>query len=296
MHIRVRLLSLCIASLVTATSANATPFYFSTGDPDGKMAMASRPQSNGLLGIEAADDFVISQNTSLTSATFTGLLTGGATAQDVGAVSVEIYRVFPNDSDTGRTTGAPIFGTTQVPTRVNSPSDVAFDVRDSAANTLNFAVQTLTNSFTADNSVFLGINPKPNQATGGEGSVTGMEVQFDVAFLTPLDLAADHYFFVPQVQLASGDFLWLSSPRPIFPPGTPFAPDLQAWIRNDTLAPDWLRVGTDIVGGSPAPTFNAAFSLSGNVVPEPDSLYLLAGGGVALLAIRRWRYPFRLRT
>ena len=26
---------------------------------------------------------------------------------------------------------------------------------------------------------------------------------------------------------------------------------------------DWLRVGTDIVGGNPAPTFNAAYSLAG---------------------------------
>ena len=36
------------------------------------------------------------------------------------------------------------------------------------------------------------------------------------------------------------------------------------------LDPDWLRIGTDIVGGNPAPTFNMAFSLEGvNAVPEP---------------------------
>ena len=29
-----------------------------------------------------------------------------------------------------------------------------------------------------------------------------------------------------------------------------FLTDLQAWIRNDPLDPDWLRVGTDIVGNS----------------------------------------------
>jgi len=31
------------------------------------------------------------------------------------------------------------------------------------------------------------------------------------------------------------------------------------------LAPDWLRIGTDIIGSDapPAPTFNMAFSLSG---------------------------------
>jgi len=66
------------------------------------------------------------------------------------------------------------------------------------------------------------------------------------------------------VQLGlAGNFFWLSAPHPIVSPGTPFSPDLQAWIRNAALAPDWLRVGTDIVGGSPAPQFNGTFSLAG---------------------------------
>lgn len=68
---------------------------------------------------------------------------------------------------------------------------------------------------------------------------------------------------MPQVQLSFGDFFWLSSVRPIAPPGTAFAPDLQAWVPNADLDPDWLRVGTDIVGGTPVPTFNAAFTLTG---------------------------------
>jgi hypothetical protein len=33
----------------------------------------------------------------------------------------------------------------------------------------------------------------------------------------------------------------------------------QTWIRNDVLAPDWLRIGSDIVGGSAK--FDASFSL-----------------------------------
>ncbi len=61
------------------------------------------------------------------------------------------------------------------------------------------------------------------------------------------------------MELSSGDFLWLSAPKPIVAPGAPFAPDLQSWIRNDDLAPDWLRIGTDITKQGP---FNAAFSLS----------------------------------
>ena len=33
------------------------------------------------------------------------------------------------------------------------------------------------------------------------------------------------------------------------------------------MSPDWLRIGKDIIGGSPAPAFNQAFSLTGETVP-----------------------------
>jgi hypothetical protein len=110
-----------------------------------------------------------------------------------------------------------------------------------------------------------------------------------VNFTKPFDLPADHYFFVPQVEVTdpNGDFFWLSAPRPIVAPnGAPFPPgfaDLQSWTRDANLDPDWLRVGTDIVGGTPAPTFNAAFSLKGETVPEPPAwaMMLLAGVGFA---------------
>src|SRR5262249_14873637 len=88
---------------------------------------------------------------------------------------------------------------------------------------------------------------------------------FNGTFDPPLSLPAGHYFFVPQVALSSGNFYWLSAPKPIVSPGTPFPigeTDLQAWIRNAGLEPDWLRVGTDIVGGGPAPQFNGTFSLN----------------------------------
>jgi hypothetical protein len=276
-------LSTAILALAIAPLTTAAPFFFSTGDPDGLMASATRPDT-AAFEIESADDFILANSTAIGSATFTGLLTGGATIGDVERVVVEIYRVFPLDSDVGRTSGPPTFSTPNVPTRVNSPSDVALDDRDSTAGTLAVTGNVISPTFTANNSVQPGgIHPKPLQTTGGDGSVTGAEVEFDVTFATPFALPAGHYFFVPQVQTSTGDFLWLSAPKPIAAPGTPFTPDLQSWTRDAGLDPDWLRVGTDIVG---AGTFNATFSLTG-VAPEPGSLALLGLALAALGGVRR---------
>jgi hypothetical protein len=290
MRSRVLMSAICMGSLIAvAAPAKASSFNFSTGDPDGKMATASRPGPG--FEIESGDDFALLAQTVINNATFTGLVPTGAS---VSNVTVEIYRVFPNDSDVGRTSGAPTFGTSQVPTRVNSPSDVAFDSRSSGTG-LSFSTNVLAGSFTALNSLQPGgIHPAPGFHTGGNGPVTGQEVQFSVNFTTPFNLPADHYFFVPQVQLDTGDFLWLSAPRPIVAPGTPFplgVTDLQAWARDQFLDPDWLRIGTDIVGGTPAPTFNLAFSLEGDATPLPGALPLLATGlgVIGLLARRRKR-------
>lgn len=273
--------ALCLT--LSASIAQATPFLFNNGLPDGRMAAAARPAAGAAGQIETADDFILASQTHLTSATFAGLLTGGATLASLGDVTVELYRTFPLDSDTVRSI--------QVPTRVNSPADVVFDARSAGASTLSFSVATISDSFTAQNSILNGINPSPNQTTGGEGAVTGREVVFTVNFLNPFDLAPDHYFFAPGVAVTTGQFYWLSSARPSAPPATAFAPDLQSWIRNTSLDPDWLRIGTDIVGGTPSPTFNQAFTLAGDTsataVPEPASLVLVAAGLFALRRARR---------
>jgi hypothetical protein len=250
-----------------------TAFVFSTGIPDGRIATITEPGNvhNSHVEFESADDFVLGTATKITHASFTGLLTGGATPRDVKNVVVEIYRVFPEDSDVGRTSGPPTFRTPHVPTRVNSPSDVAFTSRDSGHKELNFRTRVLSPSFKALASVS-GAD-KIGVKSGGDGAVTGEEVEFDVTFRNhPLRLPPGHYFFVPQVGLsrrapAGAHFLWLSAPRPIAPPGTSFPPgttDLQSWMRDDPpLAPDWLRIGADIIGGT---TFNASFELSGHTV------------------------------
>jgi hypothetical protein len=123
--------------------------------------------------------------------------------------------------------------------------------------------------------------------------LTGQEVQITLTFLTPFNLSDSHLFFVPQVSLTNGgQFYWLSASRPItgaggttqFPAGVT---DLQAWTRDDPLDPDWLRVGTDIVGGATPPTFNLAFSLDGTTVPEP-SVSLIVVVGLAFICVGRF--------
>jgi hypothetical protein len=242
---------LTAALIWVAAPAWAGPFSFATGQPDGRLGAATRIGGGGLIEIEAGDDFTTSAaQTSLTSMSFFGLLPGVTPVGSVSQVVVEIYRLFPLDS-TNPPSG-------RVPTRVNSPSDVAFDERDSNAGQLTFGVTSL-GAFAVANSVVNGINPIPNQTTGGEGPVSGIQVRIDVSLAAPFLLPPGHYFFVPQVRLSGGGtFYWLSSPGPPL-----FTGDLQTWIRNENLAPDWLRVGTDIVGGAPAPTFNMAFTLTG---------------------------------
>jgi hypothetical protein len=248
-------------------------FFFSTGNPDGRIATIAEPANahNKQVEYETGDDFVLSTETQITKASFTGLLTGGATPRQVKNVVVEIYQVFPNLSNVARTSGPPTFSTPEVPTRVNSPSDVAFKSLGSAHRQLSFQGRVLNKNFTTLASVSSA--DKISVKSGGNGPATGKEVQFNVTIRGKgLDLQPGHYFFVPQVGLsgkapAGSKFLWLSAPRPIMPPGTPFpagVTDLQSWMRDDPpLAPDWLRIGADIIGGT---TFNATFQLSGHTV------------------------------
>src|SRR5262249_18219413 len=159
---------------------------------DGKLAAAVRVEKIGLIEIETGDDFITTADqTVLTGASFFGLVPN--TLPAIEQIVIEIYRVFPLDSQD------PPSG--RVPTRVNSPSAAAFDTRSSDLNQLTFTATNL-GAFAAANSVLNGINTIPNQTTGGEGPVNGIQMRVDVTFTTPFNLPPGHYFFVPQVRLA----------------------------------------------------------------------------------------------
>ena len=242
--------------LLVATPLWSADFSFTTGNPDGLMGAASRRASPGKLETETADDFTLDQTTVISRATIVGLVPSGTQPQDIKEVEVEVYHVFPLDS------ANPPSG--KVPSRANSPSDVEIGTATRAGNpgTLTFSTNVLNSNFGVGNTVVNNLKVA-TAPPGGEGSTAGEQVEIAITFTSPIILPAGHYFFRPEVLLTSGDFLYLSAPKVI-----PAPKDLQAWIRNSNLAPDWLRIGTDIVGGATAPTFNMTFSLAGETVPE----------------------------
>jgi hypothetical protein len=277
--VRIMQFALVPAALLVG-SAFAETVLYNNDIPDGKIATLSRPDSPGITERETADDFLLASHSLVTGGSFTGLLPAGA---KITNINVEIYGV-------QRTEITPRV----VPTRVNSPTNNALLEEDFAGG-LTYHTHTQNNNVSVPNSVVDNIKPGATSAdtrTGGEGAKSGEEVRIEFTLNTPFDLAAGQYFFVPQVQLEDGNFLWLSAAKPPSAFGsTPFAGDLQSWIRNQEqkdggIAPDWERVGTDVIGGAPPVTYNAAFRLVGTVVvPEPATIALLIGG---LFAVGAW--------
>ncbi len=246
----------------TAAAQN-TQVIVNTGNTDGKLGALSRPASANKSETETADDFVLDQTTVLTGATITGLITPATPLANIANVEVELYHRFPQDSIDPP---SPI----KVPTRMNSPSDVEIDsaTRDAHQGTLSFTTNLLNPNFSVPTTVVNKINAKPlDSVTHGEPAAIGEEVEIAITFTTPIVLPAGHYFFRPEVLVTGGDFLYLSAPRPIVAPGKAIAGDLQAWIRNSDLKPDWLRIGTDIIAGDP-PTFNMTFTLTGTALTD----------------------------
>src|SRR4029434_6703256 len=86
------------AGLGLATPVWADPFFFSTGAPDGLLGALSQTACAGHLETETADDFLLTETTSIAQATITGLIPSGTPLANISNVEVEVYHVFPKDS------------------------------------------------------------------------------------------------------------------------------------------------------------------------------------------------------
>jgi hypothetical protein len=265
----------------------ADPALYNNDNPDGKIGTISRPSTPGLNEFETADDFVLTARSIVTGGSFTGLLPVGTTLSNIKSINVEIYKVQTTEI------------ATKVPTRINSPTNDALFEQNTGSG-LTFSLSTLNNGVGVVNSVDSTIKPGATSAvtvTNGDGPRVGEEARFDFQLTNPLnkfDLEKGQYFYVPQVELDNGNFLWLSANRPISGFGSTPTPagftDLQTWIRDEGgIKPDWERVGRDVIGPDSnfAATYNAAFRLNGVavVVPEPTPIAMLIGG---LLAVAAW--------
>jgi hypothetical protein len=91
---RTGIAALTFAALAMPLPAAADAFVFSTGNPDGLMATATRPESPGKFEIETGDDFALTQQTLITGAAFTGLIPLGASTSNISNVVVEIIEFF----------------------------------------------------------------------------------------------------------------------------------------------------------------------------------------------------------
>src|SRR5262252_2757295 len=100
-------LSLTLSSMPGLVSA--APFSFTTGNPNHLMGSASRPGTSATnFEIESADDFVLTQATSINHISFFGILVnGGVSDLNLAGTVLEMYRVFPLDSDINRTPTVP---------------------------------------------------------------------------------------------------------------------------------------------------------------------------------------------
>ena len=118
--------------------------------------------------------------------------------------------VFPKDS------ADPPSG--NVPTRNNSPSDIAFAERDDAAGWGSHVYRQC----------------RKREFYRRKQRAERDQPQAEPVLTKPFDLPADHYFIVPQVLLSTGEnFFWLSAPKPNPPP------DLQAGFATRI----WRRTG-----------------------------------------------------
>ena len=158
----------------------ASPFFFTTGTPNGKLGALSRRPAPGKVETETADDFFLQDTTVIRSATIIGLVPVGTPLDNIKDVEVEVYHVFPLDSV--------VPPSNRVPSRTNSPSDVEIDTatRAKSAGTLALSATVLSTTFAVDSTVVNGINA----GAGSEGPLSGEAIEITIMFTNPVILPA----------------------------------------------------------------------------------------------------------
>src|SRR5262249_12640808 len=73
-----------------ATPLWATPFFLTTGSPNGKLGALSRRPAPGKVETETADDFFLQETTVIRSATIVGLVPVGTPLDNIRDVEVEM--------------------------------------------------------------------------------------------------------------------------------------------------------------------------------------------------------------
>ena len=137
------------------------------------------------------------RDTSITGATFTGLLT------DRARLAWQCASRFPRvseDSKSGVQAGRYIATVPDAERTdpANSPSDVEFTGSATPRAAISTFTMTDIGAFNALNTVEPAASiPNRSQTTGGDGrQIAGEEVQFKVTFGNHAHLPVDHYFFV----------------------------------------------------------------------------------------------------
>ena len=279
----------CLPAMPAAALLPAV-YSFSTGDPDGKIATASRPESTE-NSRSSPRMISCSPTTSITSATFTGLVPGGGERPPTSSSRSIAY--FPRLGCRPHQRVAAVLDV-EVPTRVNSPSDVAFLEADSATGGLVLDQGARGDLHRKQLGETGGIYPEPESDTGGNGAVTGEEVRFDRELHRRLAPPRQPLFLRASGRAGQRQFLLAVGAEADRLAGTPFPPgftDLQSWTRDDSARSRLAAHRHGHRGRRPAPTFNAAFSLAGSAVPEPSTwaMMLLGFAGLGFAGYRRAR-------
>ena len=277
-----------LGSLPAMPAAALLPavYSFSTGDPDGRIATASRPGRPPENSRSRSATISFSPTTSITSATFTGLVPAVASASECRR------RDLPRISQG--------FGCRQHQRVANVLDAASADARQFALrhrirgarrcdrrpelHDRSAEPQLHREQLGATRAASIPNRHRHRRRRSGHGRGSGVHANLYHPLPPPgrpLFLRASGPAGRRRFLLAVGAETDPSRPGP-FRPAKLDADD----ISPDNLEPDWLRVGTDIVG---AGAFNAAFSLTGSTVPEPSTwaMMLLGFAGLGFAAYRR---------